>query len=152
MAARTSRWLPVLLTGFRPSPLSGRIFQPKLCRQNSASLAASGLPSASSSPAYTSSVFSRKITMFTRSGCFTGLGTPSNQRTGRRQTYRSSFCRRVTFRLRMPPPTGVVSGPLMATRCSAIVLTVLSGSHSPVLRWAFSPASTSFQAMRRLPP
>ena len=33
-----------------------------------------------------SSVFSRKITMSTCSGCFTGLGTPVNQRTGRRHT------------------------------------------------------------------
>ena len=29
-------------------------------------------------------VFSRKITMSTSSGCFTGDGTPGNQRTGRR--------------------------------------------------------------------
>ena len=35
---------------------------------------------------------------------------------GRRQTYRSSTWRRATLRLRMPPPTGVVSGPLMPTR------------------------------------
>jgi hypothetical protein len=33
-----------------------------------------------------SSVFSRKITMSTSCGFFTGLGTPANQRTGRRQT------------------------------------------------------------------
>ena len=33
-----------------------------------------------------SSVFSRKITMSTFSGCFTGDGTPVNQRTGRRHT------------------------------------------------------------------
>jgi dolichyl-diphosphooligosaccharide--protein glycosyltransferase len=43
-------------------------------------------------------------------------GTPLNQRTGRRQTYRSSICRKATFKERMPPPTGVVSGPLIDTR------------------------------------
>ena len=63
-----------------------------------------------------SSVFSRKITMLTSPGCFTGEGTPSNQRTGRRHTYRSSICRSATLSERMPPPTGVVSGPLMLTR------------------------------------
>ena len=41
-----------------------------------------------------SSVFSRKITMSTFSGCFTGDGTPLYQRTGRRQTNRSSICRK----------------------------------------------------------
>ena len=47
---------------------------------------------------------------------FTGDGTPWNQRTGRRHTYRSRICRRATFRLRNPPPIGVVSGPLMPMR------------------------------------
>ena len=63
-----------------------------------------------------SSVFSRKITMSTFSGALTGEGTPLNQRTGRRQTYRSSIWRSATFSERMPPPIGVVSGPLMETR------------------------------------
>ena len=45
-----------------------------------------------------------------------GEGTPSNQRTGRRHTYRSSICRRATLSERMPPPTGVVNGPLIDTR------------------------------------
>ena len=35
--------------------------------------------------------------MSTFSGCLTGDGTPSNQRTGRRQTYRSSICRSATY-------------------------------------------------------
>ena len=35
--------------------------------------------------------------MSTFSGCLTGEGTPLNQRTGRRQTYRSSSWRNATF-------------------------------------------------------
>src|SRR5947208_168107 len=52
----------------------------------------------------------------------------------------------------MPPPTGVVSGPLMATRRSRIASTDSSGSQS--LNWlkAFSPAKISNQAIWRLPP
>ncbi len=37
----------------------------------------SGVPDFHSIPTYTSSVFSRKITTFMRSGCSTGEGTPS---------------------------------------------------------------------------
>ena len=94
-----------------------------------------------------SSVFSRKITMSTSSGCFTGDGTPGNQRTGRRHTYRSRIWRNATLSERMPPPTGVVSGPLMPIRYSRNVSTVSSGSHEPVASNAFWPASTSFQAI-----
>src|SRR5208282_6858144 len=50
----------------------------------------------------------------------------------------------------MPPPTGVVSGPLMATRNSRIAATVSSGSQVSNFALAFSPAKTSYQAMRRL--
>jgi len=41
------------------------------------SFLASGVWAAYSMPAYTSSVFSRKMTMFTRSGCLTGVSRPS---------------------------------------------------------------------------
>src|SRR5215210_3507417 len=92
-----------------------------------------------------SSVFSRKITMSTFSGCFTGLGTPWNHRTGRRHTYRSRIWRSATLSERMPPPTGVVSGPLIPMRYSRNVSTVSSGSQLPVLSNAFWPARTSFQ-------
>ena len=99
-----------------------------------------------------SSVFSRKITMFTSWGALTGDGTPSNQRTGRTQAYRSSFCRSATFSERNPPPTGVVRGPLMPTRFLSIAASVSSGSQLLSRSLAFSPASTSSHAIRRLPP
>ena len=51
--------------------------------------------------------------MLTFSGCHIGEGVPSKYFTGRRQTYKSSSCRNATFKLLMPPPTGVVSGPLI---------------------------------------
>ena len=46
----------------------------------------------------------------------------------------------------MPPPTGVVSGPLMPMRWVRKVSTVSSGSQLPVSSNAFWPASTSFHA------
>jgi hypothetical protein len=100
-----------------------------------------------------SSVFSRKMTMLTDAGFFTGDGTPASGRVsaahapprtrrtgepahgaqahvqvqllqGACEGWRSGCAARraltwrsATFRLRMPPPTGVVSGPLMPTSC-----------------------------------
>ena len=72
--------------GLMPRPESSRMSQSKLSRRNSRSFFTSGVPACSSLPAYTSSVFSRKMTMSIFSGAFTGEGTPWNQRTGRRQT------------------------------------------------------------------
>ena len=46
----------------------------------------------------------------------------------------------------MPPPIGVVSGPLIPIRCDRNASTVSSGSQLPVSSNAFWPASTSFQA------
>ncbi len=63
--------------------------------------------------------------------------------TGLTQAYRSRICLSATFRLRIPPPTGVVRGPLIATVYSLMSSIVLSGSHSPVSSNAFSPVSTS---------
>src|SRR5882724_5092699 len=99
-----------------------------------------------------SSVFSRKITMFTFSGCFTGEGTPLKYCTGRRQTKRSSNCRSATLSDRIPPPTGVVSGPLIPTRYSRNASTVSSGNHESNLSLAAWPANTSNQAIFFLPP
>jgi hypothetical protein len=58
------------------------------------------------------------MTIFTFSGCFTGEGTPSKYLTGRTQAYKSNICLKATFKERIPPPTGVVKGPLIAKRCS----------------------------------
>ena len=52
----------------------------------------------------------------------------------------------------MPPPTGVVSGPLMATLYVRTASSVSFGSHSPCCSLAFSPAGTSNQAICFLPP
>ena len=52
----------------------------------------------------------------------------------------------------MPPPTGVVSGPLMAIRCRRIASKVASGNHSPACSFAFSPARISVHATWRSPP
>src|SRR5436853_309017 len=68
------------------------------------------------------------------------------------QAYRSSSWRRVTLRDRIPPPTGVVSGPLIATRCVRMASRVASGSQLPTCLKAFSPASTSSQSIWRFPP
>src|SRR4051794_19974778 len=46
----------------------------------------------------------------------------------------------------MPPPIGVVSGPLIPIRYSLNVATVSSGNQLPVSLNAFSPASTSFHS------
>ena len=118
--------------GLMPMPESARMSHPKRSAKKSMASRASSEPSASSMPAYTSSVFSRKITMSTFDGSDTGLGTPWYQRTGLRHTYRSRIWRRATLRLRKPSPTGVVSGPLMPMRWLRKASTVSSGSHSPV--------------------
>src|SRR5438552_16205410 len=47
----------------------------------------------------------------------------------------------------MPPPTGVVSGPLMPVRYSLKVSPVSCGSQSPTSSNAFCPARTSFHAI-----
>src|SRR4051794_6553202 len=47
----------------------------------------------------------------------------------------------------MPPPIGVVSGPLIPIRHSLKVATVSSGNQLPVSLNAFSPASTSRHSM-----
>ncbi len=47
----------------------------------------------------------------------------------------------------MPPPTGVVSGPLMPTRNSFIASTVSSGSQLVEFLIDFSPANTSYHTM-----
>src|SRR3989304_3109460 len=94
-----------------------------------------------------SSVFSLKITMSTASGVFTGEGTPLKYRTGRKHTYRSRSCLSATLRERIPPPTGVVSGPLIPTRYSRNIFTVSSGSQVLNRLNAFSPAYTSFHTI-----
>src|SRR5690606_10254071 len=94
---------------------------------------------------------SRKTTISTSCGRFTGDGTPSYHFVGRRHTYKSNSLRKATFSERIPPPIGVVKGPLMPTRYSLNVFNVSSGNQLPVSLKAFSPAKTSFQIIERLP-
>ena len=50
------------------------------------------------------------------SGAFTGEGTLLNHVTGLRHTYKSNFCLKATLMDLIPPPTGVVNGPLIAIK------------------------------------
>ena len=79
--------------------------------------------------------------MSTFPGFFTGLGTPLNHLTGLKQTYKSNNCLSETFKDRIPPPTGVVKGPLIPTPYSFKTSIVSSGSHSsfPYTLVDFSP-------------
>jgi len=86
MAARTRRLVPVSEIGLIPMPVSSEMSQPNSSFSMARRVAASAVPASTSLPEYTSSVFSRKITMSTFSGAFTGDGTPWYQRTGRRHT------------------------------------------------------------------
>ena len=66
----------------------------------------------------------------------------------RRRTGRASAAS-ATLSERNPPPTGVVSGPLIATRLRSMAASVSSGSQLFSRSFAFSPASTSIHAIRR---
>src|SRR2546426_1111179 len=92
------------------------------------------------------------MTMSSRSGWVTGLGTPGIQQMGLTFAERSSAFRNATFRERKPPLTGVVSGPFRPTTYSLIAPRVASGSMSPYWNIARSPAGTAYQAIRRRPP
>jgi hypothetical protein len=91
-------------------------------------------------PWYRSSVFSR-ITTRSTSGC--RVGSPASERDGRTAANRSSACRSSTFTLRKPDPTGVVIGPLIATRESRIRSRTRSGSVVPSRASASAPASST---------
>ena len=70
--------------------------------------------------------------MSTSCGALTGEGVPSYHLTGLTQANKSNFCRRATLSERIPPPTGVVNGPLIETNPDLIASSVSSGNHSPV--------------------
>src|SRR6266511_1226763 len=91
-------------------------------------------------PAYRSSVFSL---MTTRSTSGWREGTPGSERDGRTAANRSSSCRSATFTLRNPTPTGVVIGPLSATRVRRMESKIRSGSGVPSRARAAAPASST---------
>ena len=51
---------------------------------------------------------------------------------GRKQVNKSNSCLKATLSERIPPPIGVVKGPLTAIKYSLIVSNVSCGNHSPV--------------------
>ncbi len=77
MAFTTRRWEPNLDIGLIPIALPGRILAPNRSVRNPITASASGLPARYSTPEYTSSMFSRKITTSSFCGSRIGLGTPS---------------------------------------------------------------------------
>ena len=80
MALRTSRLEPNSDIGLMPMAEASRILEVvrrSIELRNSMTLFASADPAGHSMPAYTSSVFSRKMTMSTFCGSRTGEGTPS---------------------------------------------------------------------------
>src|SRR2546426_6338195 len=68
---------------------------------------------------------------------------PGMLRPGGTLAYSPSAWRRVTFTLRKPSPTGVVMGPLSATRLRRIDSRTCSGSGVPYWAMTASPASTT---------
>src|SRR5581483_8386717 len=72
--------------------------------------------------------------------------TPGYDLHGRRHAYRSSSFRSATFTLRKPLPTGVVIGPLIATRVSRIDASTGSGSGVPYRSTTSAPASWTSQS------
>ncbi len=89
-------------------------------------------------------MFSRTTTMFVAGW---RIGTPGMARAGRTAAKRSSSWRSATLTLRNPVPTGVVMGPLMATRQSRTAWSVSSGSSAPWLSRAAAPATASTHSM-----
>jgi hypothetical protein len=89
-------------------------------------------------------VFSR---ITTRSTLPCRVGTPESDLAGRTAANRSSSWRSATLMLRNPEPTGVVMGPLMATRDSRIDFSVSSGRRSPCSARATEPAWRSVHSM-----
>ena len=75
-----------------------------------------------------SSEFSLKIIISVSCGLFTGDGTPSKYLIGLKHTYKSKICLNETLRDLMPPPIGVVKGPLILTTYSLSASIVSSGS------------------------
>ena len=77
IAMRTSRFEPKAEIGLMPMPAPSKNFAPISLRRKLATFSFSGVPDLYSMPAYTSSVFSRKITTSTLPGVFSGEGTPA---------------------------------------------------------------------------
>ena len=139
-ANRTIRRAPVTEIGLTVNPESSRSSRPESRRSSSRSSSASGVPFSNSIPWYRSSVFSR---ITTRSTSGWRVGSPASEREGRTAANRSSVCRSSTFTLRNPEPTGVVIGPLIATRESRIRSRTRSGSVVPSRARTSAPASST---------
>ncbi len=80
MASRTSRLVPNSVIGLIPMPTGPSWMvssKPIWSSTNARTCSAPSVPASHSMPAYTSSVFSRNVTMSICSGFFIGEGTPS---------------------------------------------------------------------------
>ena len=143
-ACLTRRSVPFLDIGLTPNPTSSVnliLFTSNCSWRTLTNLFDSSDPPSNSTPAYISSEFSLKITISTCDGFLTGLGTPEKYLIGLKQTYKSRICLNETFSDLIPPPTGVVNGPLILTTYSLSASIVSSGSQtsSPYTSVDFSP-------------
>ena len=137
--------VPLTLIGFTVMPASAAELVAGERRSSSRSAAASGEPALELDARRRGPRCSRGSRRGRRRGA--AVGTPGSARAGRTAANRSRSWRSATFTLRNPVPTGVVIGPLIATRASRIASRVSSGHQLAVASRAAVPAGRSTHSM-----